>query len=69
VSRHYTEQTQRILQDLLDALEKGTDVDRAFLEDVRRMTADGTLANRAQVRAAIERLENRPGGQADELHN
>lgn len=60
MSQHYTEQTQRILQDLLEMIEKEPAVDRAFLEDVKRLTAKGALANRRQVRTAIERLENKP---------
>lgn len=64
MSQLYTEQTERILQDFLDALEKEAAVDRAFLADIKRMARDGALSHRSRVQTAMANMEKRLGDQA-----
>ena len=62
MSNPYSEETRRILADFLRALEENAEIDRRFLQIVKRMTETGKLGSGRDIQQALELLE----GQEDE---
>lgn len=65
MSQSYSKETHKILDDFLKALTRSEHVDPAFVDELRRITTAGKLANRAQISEALTALEER----ADELQD
>ena len=65
MAQPYSEQTQKILDDFLDALGQNEGIDSEFLEELRGMARSGTLDDRSRIQQAVADLE----GRADELHH
>lgn len=61
----YSEETQRILDDLLHTLSKRQEIDPDFLSELRQMMNSGKLDNRTRIQQAIAILEAR----ADDLYD
>ena len=53
----YSKETQSILDDFLQSLDRGGEIDPDFFADLRQMMEDGKLDDRAQIRQAIAALE------------
>jgi hypothetical protein len=59
MAQPYSEQTQKILDDFLDALGESVDIDSAFLAELREMAHSGTLDDRNRIQQAVTDLEGR----------
>ena len=53
----YSEETQRILDDLLAALGEREEIDSALLAELRTMAGSGTLDSRSRIRGVIANLK------------
>lgn len=57
MSQRYSEETQKVLNDFLEVLSAHDDIDPDFLAELHRLTTDGELDNRTQIRQAVAILE------------
>jgi hypothetical protein len=53
----YTEEAQNILDDFIHALEAHPDADRAFVEKIKALVAQGKIAQHQAIQKAITSLE------------
>jgi hypothetical protein len=65
MTKPYSEQTQKILDDFLAALGEKEEMDSDLLANLHQMVQNGTLDNRGRIRQAVSSLE----AKADELHD
>ena len=63
MSRQYSEETRKILEDFLETLGRNKRVDAEFLAELRRMVGGGELGDATRIQQATAILEAR----ADEL--
>jgi len=61
----YGRETERILEDFLQALAGREGVDGRFLDEVRQMTVDGALGERSRIRRAVSMLKERADALSD----
>jgi len=59
MSRQYSEETRKILDDFLETLGRSRRVNAAFLAELRRMVADGELGSTKRIQQATAILEAR----------
>jgi ribosomal protein L19E len=65
MAQPYSEEVQKILDDLLAALAEKKEIDSTLLAELRTMARSGTLENRSQIQRAIANLK----AKADELYD